>query len=216
MFGLSPRTGARLAAPALLVALTAAGTTGCAVPITGTAFPVPVVSAPAPAPTRGTVPDVRWERVTDPGSGDSVLLPGPVENTAFEDGGRAYSARIPPAGLTLVSVSVQPVTGGPVDLAALETGVGTSIGGKLTGSRPDVVQGNPGLAARYALVHSGRPSVAMVQFVARPGYVLAVLVLAPTASSATAEDGLRTVVDGLRLSGTPATASGAGPVLPGT
>jgi hypothetical protein len=212
MFGLSPRTGARLAAPALLLALTAAGTTGCAIPVTGTAFPVPVVSAPA----GDTTPDVRWERVTDPGSGDSVLLPGPVENTAFEDGGRAYSARIPPAGLTLVSVSVQPVTGGPVDLAALETSVGTSVGGKLTGSRPDVVQGNPGLAARYALVHSGRPSVALVQFVARPGYVLAVLVLAPTANSATAEDGLRTVVDGLRLSGTPATAPAAGPVLPGT
>jgi hypothetical protein len=198
MFGLSPRTATRLLAPSVLVLLTAAGTTGCAVPISGTAAPAPVVVS-APTPAAGTAPDFRWERVTDPGSGDSAPLPGPVQDTAFEGDGRAYSSRTPPGGLTLVSMQIQPVARGPVDLTALEDSVGSSIGGKPTASREAAVQGNPGLAARYALGLAGRQSVALVQFVSRPGYVLALLVVAPTARAAAAEDTIRTMVAGLQL-----------------
>jgi hypothetical protein len=198
MFGLSPRTATRLLAPPVLVLLTAVGTTGCAVPITGTAAPAPVVVS-APTPHGGTTPDFRWERVTDPGSGDSAPLPGPVQDTAYEDDGRAYSSRNPPGGLTLVSMQIQPVARGPLDLAALEDSVGAGIGGKPTASREAAVQGNPGLAARYAVDHAGQPSLALVQFISRPGYVLALLVVAPTARAAAAEDTIQTMVAGLRL-----------------
>jgi hypothetical protein len=220
MFGLSPRTGARLLAPSLLVLLTAVGTTGCALPVPGFAVPAPVVSGPAGAPAPliapapaggGTALDDRWERVTDRESGDSVLLPGPVEDTAYEGDGRGFSSRTPPDGLTLVAVHVEPVAGA-VDLTELEAGVGTSIGGKLTASQENDVQGNPGLAARYALEHAGRPSVALVQYVARPDHVLALLVVAPTARTAVAEDTIRTMIAGLQFSGaagsTPSTPSG--------
>jgi hypothetical protein len=221
MFGLSTRAGARLLAPSLL-ALVATG--GCALPIPGMAGPVPLLPGPAvsvpslptpaapalpgsgpavaaPAPTGATADDAGWERVSDRETGDSTVLPGPTTATTHEDGHRVYSVTRAPAGIQTAMMEVAPVSG-PVDLSRFEAGVASSMGGRPAGSEPGQVQGSPALAARYALtLPGGRSAVALIEYVQRPTYVLALAVIAPAGSTTAAEQAIRTMVTGLRLGG---------------
>lgn len=190
---------------------------------------VPVFPAPAPAfspsplvapgSTAGsgsigsTTDSAGWERVTDPQTGDSTVLPGPATSRTHDDGHRVYSAVRPPAGLTTAMMEIAPVSG-PVDLARFEAGTASSMGGRLVGSEQGQVQDRPALAARYELtVAGGRPAVAMIQYVQRPGYVLALAVVAPAGSGDAATRTIRTMAAGLQLgAGAGATAPAPVPV----